>query len=560
MSGHKVVSLLEERGDVFIHGGPLRRRKGTAVARERLQQQGDPSAASSSSNNTNNNLVEFVVGTKCTYKIRSRGGGGLGIASTTDEGGGGGEGVSGNKGDREVFDFDADAMMHAAQRGEDIPTAIRKAEAAARAANRKRQAALIKMRESNNNNNKDGSNSPNKSTTVVDDQQQLQQEEEEVLATVDALVTSPQGEADLTALKIRQGKNMLDVMWAQEHCFVKCITPLTSVEAEHELQKEREEEEKREREELFHLMHDDDEFTSIKQPKRDPSKIQGGGGAVDKYATTITGGVPANISANDTRINEGLVNGFVIHFFNPMKPHPKPYEHLTETGKAFANTLACGRHAATPASPTEFYTVSHPALRTRMYLSQTQYEQEEWCLVYRTALLNYWHERLEASVISAPEIFQFQVFGVDIGGNVSSAGNGHTGGLGGGGGGGKPIRSIGCPVHVVLSTSALYLIPRGTKEEFERDDVMKTKRMPLEALNMVSVDKAAGTVWISGGPLRGNNNNNKSTSTSVEGVPVGFYSPGEAYDFVLELQRVWELAGCASGDAKFPYTIVTPSA
>lgn len=290
MSGHRVVALLEERGDVFLHGGPLRRRKGTAVARARLLLS-TTTASSAQAAEGGGGTVEFVVGTKRTYKIRSKKVAGGGLPGDGEHGDGGGAAAMAT-----VIDFDADAMMQAAQRGEDIPTAIRKAEAAARAKQRL--------------------------ATQQHSQQQgsLQAEEEEALATVDALVSSPRGEAELTALKVRRARNEMDVLWAQEHCYVKCVTPLTTIEAEHELQRERDEEEKREREELFHLMHDDEEFNNIKKPAAASSTSTAA-------KTTITGGVPVTISPNDPRIDEHMVNGFVVHFFDMGKPEPKPYGH-----------------------------------------------------------------------------------------------------------------------------------------------------------------------------------------------------------------------------------------
>jgi hypothetical protein len=144
----------------------------------------------------------------------------------------------------------------------------------------------------------------------------------------------------------------------------------------------------------------------------------------------------------------------------------------------------------------------YPQLRVREYACSSEYEQEDWVGVFRMALTNYWHERLEAVIVAAPEVFQWQSYCLDLGGPCSLA-------------------------QVVLSTAKLYTVPRHDQQHIEKDTT-KHKAVAVAALTRIQVHKDSGIVDL-------------ASSSQNFSASLGFFSPREAVVFVLELQRIWDL-------------------
>ena len=51
-----------------------------------------------------------------------------------------------------------------------------------------------------------------------------------------------------------------------------------------------------------------------------------------------------------------------------------------------------------------------PKLRSRLLQAEGEGERDDWVITFRSLVLNYWHERLEATLIPEPEIYQFHLF------------------------------------------------------------------------------------------------------------------------------------------------------
>eukprot|EP01064_Diplonema_japonicum_P006412 TRINITY_DN1425_c3_g2_i1.p1 TRINITY_DN1425_c3_g2~~TRINITY_DN1425_c3_g2_i1.p1 ORF type:complete len:260 (+),score=52.10 TRINITY_DN1425_c3_g2_i1:51-782(+) len=52
----------------------------------------------------------------------------------------------------------------------------------------------------------------------------------------------------------------------------------------------------------------------------------------------------------------------------------------------------------------------HPKLACRELQVDNEGDRDDWVLTFKSLLTNYWHERLEATLIPAPEIYQFHLF------------------------------------------------------------------------------------------------------------------------------------------------------
>jgi hypothetical protein len=118
--------------------------------------------------------------------------------------------------------------------------------------------------------------------------------------------------------------------------------------------------------------------------------------------------------------------GFVVTFFS-RKPRRK--ERPTQSIQAIcAKVPDAARHC-----PFE--------LRAREYECSSATARDEWLMLYRGAVANYWHERLEATIIAAPEVYQFHAWAMDLG---------------------KGYRLV----QVVLSTVAVYSVSRNAQNSW----------------------------------------------------------------------------------------------
>jgi hypothetical protein len=195
--------------------------------------------------------------------------------------------------------------------------------------------------------------------------------------------------------------------------------------------------------------------------------------------------------------------GFAMLFFS-TKRTPKDPEKVTP----FCRDLFAQCKCIEPSALGLF-----PQLRVREYACSSEYEQEDWVSVFRMALTNYWHERLESVIVAAPEVFQWQSFCLELAdlGSCSLA-------------------------QAVLSTVKLYVVPRHDQQHLEKDSV-KHKSVVVSTLTRIQIQKDSGTVELT------------ATGCGFT-VLLGFFSPREAVIFVLELQRIWELG---SKTEAFPY-------
>ena len=52
----------------------------------------------------------------------------------------------------------------------------------------------------------------------------------------------------------------------------------------------------------------------------------------------------------------------------------------------------------------------YPALCCRALMCENEGDRGDWVATFRALLMNYWHERLELSLIPAPEVYQYHLF------------------------------------------------------------------------------------------------------------------------------------------------------
>ena len=198
--------------------------------------------------------------------------------------------------------------------------------------------------------------------------------------------------------------------------------------------------------------------------------------------------------------------GFAMYFFS-MKRAPKDPKKITPLHREALDQCKCLDGSVMDAS--------QPQLRVREYACSSEYEQEDWVGVFRMALTNYWHERLESVVVSSPEVFQWQTFCFELAP------------------GSTPKAALS---QSVLSTAKIYVVPRHDQQHIEKDS-SKFKSCPVASLTRVGIRKDIGVVDVIGGTFS---------------VSLGFFPPREAVTFVLELQRIWELV---TKDEPFPYEV-----
>jgi hypothetical protein len=166
-------------------------------------------------------------------------------------------------------------------------------------------------------------------------------------------------------------------------------------------------------------------------------------------------------------------------------------------------------------------------LRAREYECASAAARDEWVLVYRSAVTNYWHQRLEANVIAAPEVYQFHTWAQDR----------------------SRAHKL---VQVALSTAAVYIVLRSSPEQLEFDEGVGANasngtvaRALVSDLQRVKVSRQEARVELSAG---------SSFSVSLQ-----LYTVADAIRIVVELQRVWDLchncssAGGGADGPAFPF-------
>lgn len=544
MSGHKVVAVLEAFKEGYVYGGPVYRRKQSVLSGAKRPNyavvapiDATTTGASSSSSSSGaassapSVVVDLVLSHRGAFKLRSRvlppktssiisksaAGGGTdggarkrfskrGAAATTSSHA---DPNNGSDSDDDIDPLDADAMMMAAANGEDI---------------QRLYAQLRAKREAR------------------------RQAKEEA------------GGAATASSSSKAASSKPEVVWRQEHCFVRLVDPLLgpAAEEEEDRYRRREEEDEEER-----LLAEEAEAKAVLQQALSGGG-GGGGGAVGKkrYENADEAAAaaaernkmsvamekrrkltPAAL-ANDASVPDRELYGFTVHYFAIGKA-PKAAHESTEIGRSFAEM---GRVALAGSASSASSASSVPVVRQRTYVCGTLYEQQEWLMVYRNVLLNYWHERLEASVIGAPEVFQYQCFAMTAPASAFPS-------IGGSGAGpsflaSPPYASAGggAVIHLVLSTTALYVLPRATKAEMEADDAVRFVRMPLESLGSLTISTSRGALALTGGPF----------VAGRSPLRAAFFAPHECTAFVVELQRVWEMSSpaAASADGSFPFTLV----
>jgi hypothetical protein len=217
--------------------------------------------------------------------------------------------------------------------------------------------------------------------------------------------------------------------------------------------------------------------------------------------------------------------GFAVLYFAPNKEStPKPAVDLTE----FASSLRKQSSFITTENSLDLIT---PPVRVREFRCASEYDQEDWCLAYHATLFNYWHERLEQSVILAPEVFQYQTFAVDVSKQplVDSV---------------APHSAMKAPLgQVALSTERIYWLPRHDQAHLERDHPTRVVAFPVAALQEIVVYVSRGyrmEMQFAGGAP--NASWNIACFTSEEGAQL-----------IVEIQRIWDLS---RKDDTFPFRCV----
>ena len=202
--------------------------------------------------------------------------------------------------------------------------------------------------------------------------------------------------------------------------------------------------------------------------------------------------------------------GFVIEYLSDKtapkdlkKYHPMARAHAKHTADSGREGLRC------------------PQLRYRMYQCGSTHEQSDWLSMWHAVTTNFWQERLEKTIVPDPDVFQFYTWAmVPVTGASSSGLELH---------------------HVVLSTTAMYLIPRGGKTGMEKDECK-------QSVVVANIKKCALR------PAASSNNGGAiimvATRTGPALPALACFTAAQAMELVVELQRIWMLN---VRDDEFPF-------
>ncbi|ESL11054.1 hypothetical protein TRSC58_01205 [Trypanosoma rangeli SC58] len=170
--------------------------------------------------------------------------------------------------------------------------------------------------------------------------------------------------------------------------------------------------------------------------------------------------------------------------------------------------------------------------------------------------MNYWHERLEDSLIEEPEVFQYQVYAMEFPSTTTSTAEGPA----------KQEQPLLC--QLVLSTERLYSVPRHDAKLLAVElplhhSEMHSRWFTVAALESISFNSHTGVIVCTGlqqhggpqhddprlrwGPAHVSSAAELNTAVTLT---LGFFSVTEAKEAVLEIQRVWELT---HRDEDFPF-------
>lgn len=215
--------------------------------------------------------------------------------------------------------------------------------------------------------------------------------------------------------------------------------------------------------------------------------------------------------------------GFAVLYFAPHKEStPKPASEITE----FASALHKQSNFITAENSLDLVS---PPLRIREFRCTSEYDQDDWCLAYHATLFNYWHERLEQSIIAAPEVFQYHAFAVDVGKHplVDSV---------------APHTTSKAPlVQIAVSTERVYFIPRHDQAHMERDHPGRVTAFPIASLQEI-------VVYVS----RGHRMELQFSGSAVV-WKIACFTSEEGSQLVVELQRIWDML---RKDDRFPFRCV----
>jgi len=166
-------------------------------------------------------------------------------------------------------------------------------------------------------------------------------------------------------------------------------------------------------------------------------------------------------------------------------------------------------------------------LRAREFECASAAARDEWLLVYRSAVTNYWHQRLEASIIAAPEVYQYHAWAQDR----------------------TRAHKL---VQVALSTAAVYVITRSSPEALEHDEGVglhaangSVTRALVSDIQRVKIVRQEARVEVAAA---------SGTAASLQ-----LYTVADAIRLVVELQRVWDMghncssAGGGADGPPFPF-------
>lgn len=268
----------------------------------------------------------------------------------------------------------------------------------------------------------------------------------------------------------------------------------------------------------------------------------------------------------------GLVvncHGFAIEFFSPHKNGFKPPEKRTVlqrymkeqcccVGDVFRDVVLTTTDGGRGGLRVREYHVgrSRPQHQPQQQESQplspctpcasnegSAFLEQDWCYALRQTLVNYWHERLEDSLIEEPEIFQYQVYAMEFP-------NSDLGSLG------KQRQADQEPLlcQLVLSTERLYVVPRHDAKLLSLElplqhPEMKSRWFTVNALQSISFDSNTGVFVCTGRqepPDACLHSAPSAVSSAAEflktvTLTLGFFSVAEAEAALLEIQRVWEM-------------------
>ncbi|RNF26830.1 uncharacterized protein Tco025E_00912 [Trypanosoma conorhini] len=275
---------------------------------------------------------------------------------------------------------------------------------------------------------------------------------------------------------------------------------------------------------------------------------------------------PARVWAAERNEAGANCHGFAIEYFSTRKKGPKPSAQRTLLQRYMAEVQCrCVDDVFTEVQVTapdgtpgglrvrEFHVglvrppwsagVPHVPSEGSPFLEQ------EWCCLFREARMNYWHERLEDSLIAEPEVFQYQVYAMEFPRAATSTAAGAR----------REQQPLLC--QLVLSTERLYAVPRHNAKLLAVElplhhSEMHSRWFTVAAMQSISCNSLTGVIVCTGYQQHDGQQQQEEDSRVRRGLThvnsaaepgkavtltLGFFSVAEAEEAVVEIQRVWEL-------------------